>query len=1130
MTASDIIDLYRINPKIGKIAELIQLPPEIRLHLEGLKGSESAFVAATVLQIVQRVHIFILPDKESAAFFHNDLESIFDEKDLEYSKRKVLFFPTSYKRPYEIDKTDSSNLLLRSEVLNKVHRKKGSFAIVTYPQALAEMVVNKRVVAKNLFTVKKGDNLSMDFTIEALTEFQFDRVDFVAEPGQFAVRGGIIDVFSFSNDYPYRIEFFGDNVESLRTFEPGNQLSLAILNSISIMPDLQKHEIVAEKQPFTSFVPENSVFWINHVISSVEQMNIELSRAIEAYSHLRDNNSRIDPAHLFVSGDDFFDRLLVFNTIEFGTSFSFIPTAVMHFASSPQPSFNRNFDMLTSNLHHNMYDGIENIIFTGSGKQSERLKAILADFYLKDRKKNQLDYSTISRPIHEGFTDKELKIACYTDHQIFDRYHRFHLRESIKGKETLTLKEIYNLQPGDFVTHIDHGIGRFDGLETVDNNGKQQEAIRLVYDNGDLLYVSIHSLHRIAKYVGKEGMAPTLNRLGTNNWTRLKERTKKKVKDIAKELIKLYAERKAAKGFAFSPDTYLQHELEASFIYEDTPDQLKATIHAKQDMEKDYPMDRLVCGDVGFGKTEIAIRAAFKAVTDGKQVAVLVPTTILALQHFKTFNNRLSDFPVKTEYINRFKTTKEQNQIISQLQEGKIDILIGTHRLIGKDILFKDLGLLIVDEEQKFGVAVKEKLKQLKVNVDTLTLTATPIPRTLQFSLMGARDLSIINTPPPNRIPIHTEVRGFSAEAITNAINYEVSRNGQVFFVHNRVQNINDVAVMIKRFCPGVSIGIGHGQMEGRTLEKVMLDFIEGEFDVLVATSIVENGLDIPNANTIIINDAQNFGLSDLHQLRGRVGRANKKAFCYLLSPPLSTLTTEARKRLKAIEEFSDLGSGFNVALRDLDIRGAGNLLGAEQSGFISDIGYEMYHKILDEAMHELRFTEFREVFSDEPEPDFVRDCQVETDLQILIPNHYVSIATERLSLYKELDNIETEPELKNFETRIADRFGPVPEEVIYLFDVLRLRWMAKKIGFEKLVLKNDKLTGYFVGEEGAEYFQSTVFTEVLNFVKNHQRTCTMHQHKEKLRLVFNQVTTVSEALSKLENLRKAVEIKVETT
>jgi len=1129
LTVSDIIDLYRISPKVGKIADFVQQTSDIRLHLEGLKGSEHAFVASTVLQMVQKVHVFILPDKEAAAFFHNDLESIFREKEMEYSKRKVLFFPTSYKRPFEIEKTDSSNLLMRSEVLNKIHHRKGGFAIVTYPQALAEMVVNKYVVAKNMLTVRKGDNLSMEFTIDALAEFQFERVDFVAEPGQFAVRGGIIDVFSFSNDYPYRIEFFGDDVESVRTFDPGNQLSLSLFNSISIMPDLQKREIVTEKQPFTSFLPAGSICWIDHVISAVEQMDIELIRAREAWGHLPEEIRKIDPSNLFISGEQFFQGILNFNTVEFGRSFSFIPTAVLHFDSLPQPSFNKNFELLISTLDQNSRNGIENVIFTTTPKQSERLQAILNDVRLKNGRKNPLDYSTVSFPVHEGFIDHELKIACFTDHQIFDRYHRFHLRESMKGRETLTLKEIYNLQPGDFVTHIDHGIGRFDGLETVDNNGKQQEAIRLVYENGDLLYVSIHSLHRISKFVGKEGVAPVLNRLGTSNWARLKERTKKKVKDIAKDLIKLYAERKAAKGFAFSPDTYLQHELEASFIYEDTPDQIKATFGAKEDMEKEYPMDRLVCGDVGFGKTEIAIRAAFKAVTDGKQVAVLVPTTILALQHYKTFKGRLSDFPVTVEYINRFKSTKEQNQILNNLKEGKIDILIGTHRLVGKDLIFKDLGLLIIDEEQKFGVAVKEKLKQIKVNVDTLTLTATPIPRTLQFSLMGARDLSIINTPPPNRIPIHTEVRGFSAEAITNAINFEVSRNGQVFFVHNRVQNIDDVAGMIRKFCPGVTIGIGHGQMDGHKLEKVMLDFIEGEYDVLVATTIVENGLDIPNANTIIINDAQNFGLSDLHQLRGRVGRANKKAFCYLLAPPLSTLTTEARKRLKAIEEFSNLGSGFNIAMRDLDIRGAGNLLGAEQSGFISDIGYEMYHKILDEAMHELRTEEFKEVFQDEPEMDFVRDCQIETDLEILIPKDYVSVTTERLSLYKELDNIETEENLKKFENRIADRFGPVPDEVLALFDTLRLRWMAKKIGFEKVMLKNEKLTGYFVGVEDAEYFQSTIFTGVLNFVKNNQHSCVMRQHKDKLSLVFNQLNTVAEAIKKLEPLRKAVDVKTET-
>ncbi len=1126
MTINEILDLYAGSAAVRQIAEQLLDDRAKRLHINGSKGSMRAFVAASLIQILKGNQIFVLPDKETAAYFHNDLESLFRERDMEYSKRKVLFFPTSYKRPYEIERTDSSNVLLRSEVLNKLHGRRRGFAVVTYPEALAEKVVDKITVAQNTLNVKKEDKLSLDFMTEAMADLQFEQEDFVSEPGQFAVRGGIIDIFSFSSDYPYRIEFFGDQVESIRTFEPGNQLSLTMLSQVSIMPDLQKREEKMQKVPFTIFIPDNSTFWFDDANLTIDRMNRELKKAIAAYGQLAEENERVNPEGLFISGEQFMHEVLNFSVVEFGNHKMLDANQTWDFDVLPQPSFNKNFDLLIADLHKKMRAGYENVIFASNNKQAGRLHAILDDAVRKEENPNELDYQTIPLPIHAGFADNNLKIACFTDHQIFDRYHRFHLRESIKGKEALTLKEIYDLQPGDFVTHIDHGVGRFDGLQTIDNNGKEQEAIRLVYENGDLLYVSIHSLHRIAKFVGKEGIPPKLNKLGTNNWTRLKERTKKKVKDIAKDLIKLYAERKAAKGFAFSPDSYLQHELEASFIYEDTPDQYKATHDSKTDMEKEYPMDRLVCGDVGFGKTEVAIRAAFKAVTDSKQVALLVPTTILALQHYKTFEKRLEDFPVTIEYINRFKSRKEQTRIFKGIESGQIDVLIGTHKLISKEIHFKDLGLLIIDEEQKFGVAVKEKLKQLKVNVDTLTLTATPIPRTLQFSLMGARDLSVINTPPPNRIPIQTEIHGFGEEVISNAINYEVSRNGQVFFVHNRVQNINDVADMIQKFCPGVKVGIGHGQMEGSKLEKVMLDFIEGEFDVLVATTIVENGLDIPNANTIIINDAQNFGLSDLHQLRGRVGRANKKAFCYLLSPPLSTLTPEARKRLRALEEFSNLGSGFNIAMRDLDIRGAGNLLGAEQSGFISDIGYEMYHKILDEAMLELREEEFKDVFKDQPEKDFVQDCQVETDLQILIPKDYISVTTERLSLYKELDNIETEQGLQRFEKRITDRFGKPPGEVFDLFNTIRMRWIAKKIGFEKIVLKNGRLIGYFVGDEESSYYQSQAFTRILNYMKNNPVAFVMDQTKSKLRLIFKDVKTVEQAIGKLQPLvRKREEV-----
>jgi transcription-repair coupling factor (superfamily II helicase) len=763
---------------------------------------------------------------------------------------------------------------------------------------------------------------------------------------------------------------------------------------------------------------------------------------------------------------------------------------------------------------------IKNILLADSPKQVERIYTILDDLEKSHPDENPLDFACIHLSLHEGFVCKDIGIACYTDHQLFDRYHKFRLKESFSGKQALTLKEMYDLKPGDYVTHIDHGVGRFDGLEKINNNGKWQEAIRIIYQNDDLLYISIHALHRISKYSGKEGHVPSMDRLGSNNWNKLKAKTKARVKDIARDLIKLYAERRSAKGFAFTPDTYLQHELEASFIYEDTPDQVKSTLDVKKDMEADHPMDRLICGDVGFGKTEIAIRAAFKAVADSKQVAILVPTTVLAVQHFKTFSDRLKTLPCRVDYINRFKSTQQQNETLKDLEAGKIDILIGTHRLLSADVKFKDLGLMIIDEEQKFGVSAKEKLKKLRVNVDTLILTATPIPRTLQFSMMGARDMSIISTPPPNRYPVQTEVHVFNEEIVRDAISYELSRGGQVFFVNNRIQNLVDLAAIIKKLVPDARVGVGHGQMEGHQLEKVMLGFVEGDFDVLVSTTIVESGLDIPNANTIIINDAQNYGLSDLHQLRGRVGRSNRKAFCYLLAPPLSILSDEARKRLKAIEEFAEIGSGFNIAMRDLDIRGAGNILGAEQSGFITEIGFEMYQKILDEAMHELKLAEYSDLYADELDTKYVKECQIETDLEILIPDAYISNITERLSLYKELDNIETEEELMAFQEKLIDRFGPVPTETQELLSALRLRMLARTIGFEKLILRNQLMTGHFISNETSAYYQSEIFTAVLKYVQTHTNSCRMKEGSGKLSITFQRVSNVSDALKILREMK----------
>ncbi len=1042
MNNTNLLSLYINDPRTGAIARLLKADDKTLsdkaknqttfpgIQLKGIIGSSKAFVSAAVFIAVPGLHLHILPDKEAAAYFYNDLEQIMEDRDLETGEKQILFFPSSFKKSFDAIKKDNLGLLSRTEILNRLYSRAKKFIIVTYPEALSEKVVNKKFLEKNTLKLRSDESVSLEFVLDLLIEYEFERTDFVIEPGQFSLRGGLIDVYSFSGDHPYRIEFEGDTVASIRTFDPTNQLSIEKKEEISIIPDIRiNRDRLIKYDSLFSFLPEHSVIW---------------SEDVRFTADILDKN---DDASLFLPGQEFLDEIGRFRLIEYGKNYFSSPGEMVHYNMSPQPSFNKNFDLLFADLQKNITNGLKNILLTDNPKQEERLKSILDDIQVKKQDESQSDlldssshalrvtrhdlHTTINFPLHEGFIDKDIKVACYTDHQIFERYHRFYLRDGYVSKEALTLKELYDLRPGDFVTHIDHGIGRFDGLEKITNNGKEQEAIRLVYKNNDILYVSIHSLHRISKYVGKEGSAPVLNRLGSDVWNKLKNKTKTRVKDIARELIRLYAERRAATGVACSPDTYMQTELEASFIYEDTPDQIKATVDVKKDLEAEFPMDRLICGDVGFGKTEIAVRAAFKVVAESRQVAILVPTTILALQHYKTFSERLHDFPCKINFINRFKSTKEQNLILKELEEGKIDILIGTHRLLSKDIKFKDLGLLIIDEEQKFGVSAKEKIKHYKINVDTLTLTATPIPRTLQFSLMGARDLSIINTPPPNRYPVQTEIHTFREDVIREAIQYELSRGGQVFFVNTRVQNITDVAGMVQRMVPRAKVGIAHGQLDGKKLEQVMVDFIEGDYDVLVATTIIESGLDISNVNTIIINDAHHYGLSDLHQLRGRVGRSNKKAFCYLLAPPMSSLTDEARKRLRAIEEFSDLGSGFSIAMRDLDIRGAGNILGAEQSGFISEIGFEMYQKILDEAIMEVKEQDFKEVFQEELPKEFVKECQIETDLEIMIPDNYITNITERLSLYKELDSLGSEYELLKFKGKLEDRFGRVPEQTL---------------------------------------------------------------------------------------------------
>ncbi|MBP6976880.1 MAG: transcription-repair coupling factor [Bacteroidales bacterium] len=1118
MDLKEIQALYAQDARVQQVRDiLLENHPGCRLHIKGLLGSSRAFFSSSLFHFLNVNHLFILPDKESAAYFYNDLENLFGERNSNYTKKKILFFPTSYKRHYQIEDTDNTNLLSRSEVLSRLGTEDRKSMIVTYPEALSEKVITRNTLRKNLFKIKKGDALSLDFIGDLLSEYEFERVDFVLEPGHFSIRGGIVDVFSFSNDNPFRLEFAGDEIASIRTFDPGTQLSLEKLNRITLLPNIQDRKQKEQRESLLAYIQSETVLWFDQIPFTLERIDQEFHKAEDAFLKSTDTPD-LSLNDLFTTGKEILKDALSFPVIELGNSSLLENSLRIECHLSPQPSFNKNFNLLLDNLRMNSREQVYNIITTDSPKQLERLYAIFEDIQRDLPESEHIVFTTLNLGLQGGFVDHDLKIAIYTDHQIFDRYHRFELKEFYSGREALTIKELYNLNPGDYVTHIDHGIGRYEGLEKIENNGRIQEAIRIVYDNDDLLYVSIHSLHRISKYIGKEGSVPKLNRLGSNAWNRIKERTKQKVKDIAKDLIKLYAERKTADGYPFSPDSYLQHELEASFIYEDTPDQVKSTNDIKGDMEATHPMDRLICGDVGFGKTEVAIRAAFKAVADSKQVALLVPTTILAFQHYRTFSDRLRDFPCTVDYINRFKSPKELKKSLSELESGKTDILIGTHRLLSKDVVFKDLGLLIVDEEQKFGVSAKERLKQLKVNVDTLTLTATPIPRTLQFSLMGARDLSVINTPPPNRYPIQTEIHPFGEDIIRNAIRYELSRGGQVYFVHNRIQNIQDVAQMISKFVPGVKIAVGHGQMEGHKLERTMLDFIEGYYDILLSTTIIENGLDIPNVNTIIINDAQNYGLSDLHQLRGRVGRSNKKAFCYLLSPPLSVLTPEARKRLKAIEEFAELGSGFNIALRDLDIRGAGNLLGAEQSGFITEIGFEMYHKILDEALQELRETEFRELYKAEAAEEFIREVQLETDLGLLIPDDYVSNISERLILYKELDNVDNEEWLMKYLERMIDRFGPIPAQVDGLIHAVRLRWIARKAGFEKIILKNNCLVGQFVSNQESDYYKSDLFASVLDFVKNNPLSCRLKEKQSRLTLTIEPVRSVFEAL---EFLRK---------
>ncbi len=1114
MKVKDFIKIYREDPIIQTIAERIKPNEGNNIQLKGLVGSLDAVVAAAVYQHNKQTCLFVMHDKEEAAYFHNDMQNLVGDKE-------VLLFPTSYKRPYQFDETENANILMRAEILNRInHKASTGEIIITYPEALTEKVINKKALATNTFSTKVGEEIDVEFLAELLMTYDFEKTDFVYEAGQFSVRGGIVDVYSYAHDLPYRIELFGNEVESIRTFDPVSQLSQESVKHINIIPNIQTRLLQEVRQSFLDFIPNNTKIWFKdyqQTLDTIEKYFEKASANFDEVLSVTDAQVVLSPDALFETQKSFKKGIESLAQIEFGNRFTKKSGFEYRFDAEVQQSFNKNFDLIADNLAGWQMKSHTLLISAESETQIGRLEKIFTEL------NPIIKIQPLNIGLRQGFIDKSLQMLCYTDHQLFDRFHKYKSRTQHSKSKALTLKELRSLHPGDYVTHIDYGVGRFAGMEKVEVNGNKQESIRLVYRDDDLLYVSLHALHKISKYSGKEGAPPTMSKLGSPEWETKKSKVKKKVKDIAKDLIALYAKRKGASGFAFQPDGFMQAELESSFIYEDTPDQAKATEDVKADMELPHPMDRLVCGDVGFGKTEVAIRAAFKACANGKQVAVLVPTTILAMQHYRTFAERLENFPVNVEYINRFKTAKEIKETLQRVKEGKTEILVGTHRIVNKDVQFKDLGLLIIDEEQKFGVRVKDKLKEFKVDVDVLTLTATPIPRTLHFSLMGARDLSVIATPPPNRQPVTTEIHTFDETVIRDAISFELRRGGQVFFVHNRIKDIVQVGNIILKLVPDARIGVAHGQMEGSVLEKRMVKFIEGEYDVLISTNIIESGLDIPNANTIIINHAHMFGLSDLHQMRGRVGRSNRKAFCYLLTPPSIGLSSDSRKRLSALEEFSDLGDGFKVAMRDLDIRGAGNLLGAEQTGFITDLGFEMYHKILDEAVQELKETEFKDLFYKDLVKEAAEaikvDTSIETDLEILIPETYVSNISERLGLYSKIDNIKNEEGLAKFTTSIKDRFGPIPVPVLDLMETVRLRWLAEKLGFEKVVIKNESMKCYFLPSDNERYFQSAAFGKVIAYVQSHPKSCHMKEHKTRLILRIDEVLSIGKAIEVMQNM-----------
>ncbi len=1117
MKVKELISQYQEDIITRSLAEILKPNSAVKIHLKGLSGSLDALVGAGITTSnPNQSQLFIMHDREEAAYFQNDLQNLIGNKD-------VSFFPTSYKRPYEFEEIENANVLLRTELISKLNTKgTDGELIISYPEALCEKVVNKSSLKSHTIKLEVGKEVDIDGLFKTLIDFDFEKEDFIYEAGQFAMRGGIIDVFSFANELPYRIELFGNEIESIRTFDPDTQLSMDAKKSIGIIPNLQTKFVNEAKQSFLSFLPKNTKIWFKDVQLTLDTIDKYHEKAQKSFEEIlsKSNQTQViqNPKLLFETHESLLEDLQKHDIIEFGNRYYFDPISAFTFDSEPQPSFNKNFELIAENLVDHQEKNYKIIIAADSFAQINRLTSIFEEI------NHKLAFSSLNISLRNGFIDHENKIICYTDHQLFERYHKFKSGQKYSKSKALTLNELKSLQTGDYVTHIDYGVGRFVGLDKIEVNGNQQEAMRLIYKDDDILYVSIYSLHKISKYSGKEGIPPTMSKLGSPDWENKKNRVRKKVKDIAKDLIALYAKRKAAPGFAFSKDNFMQAELESSFIYEDTPDQATSTNDVKNDMEIAHPMDRLVCGDVGFGKTEIAIRAAFKAVLDGKQVAILVPTTILAMQHYRTFKERLQDFPVNMAYINRFKSSKEIKDILKNAAEGKVDILIGTHRIVNKDVVFKDLGLLVIDEEQKFGVSVKEKLKTFRINVDVLTLTATPIPRTLHFSLMGARDLSVIATPPPNRQPVTTEIHNFSETIVRDAISFELRRGGQVFFVHNRVKDIEQVANIILKLVPDAKIVVAHGQMEGKKLENAMMKFIEGFADILISTNIIESGLDIPNANTIIINHAHMFGLSDLHQMRGRVGRSNKKAFCYLLSPPTIGLTTEARKRLKTLEEFSHLGDGFKVAMRDLDIRGAGNLLGAEQSGFINDLGFDTYHKILDEAVQELKETEFKDLFQKDllnVEELFSTDCLIDTDFELLIPDEYITNISERLRVYNELDSLQKEEDLVDFVQSVQDRFGPLPVEVEDLIKIVRIRWDAEKLGFEKLTIKNETFKAFLISSDNEKYYNSPVFGSILKYVQQNPRQCKIKDGQNRVIFIVSNIGTVEMVTGLLKEILK---------